>query len=359
MRVSDKMQQAQVLNNLNKNRTELSNLQNQASSLKKVTKPSDDPTGTSRILANRTDSSNMTQFDKNIFLGKSFLETTETVLSQMGDTIVRAKELALQAANDTNAGMPREMIASEVEQIYNSIVELSNRRFGERYIFAGHKTTEAPFTKDGKYMGDNGQIQIQNLEGQFMPINLVGSQVFLGEDLSYGGNVSREQNIPLTVEDLQKYKIDQIEAEFQKEEAQEHQLETRGPANVGSVQRISERDPVTNARGVNVFQTIMGLEAALRTNDKMGIQESLETLDQAMNQVNLARAEVGGRTNQLIATSESIQRGIVDNKAYNSQIEDADVFQVMTEINKSNQTLEATLSTSQKFMSQSLLDFLR
>lgn len=359
MRVSDKMQQTQVINNLNKNRSELSNLQNQASSLKKVTKPSDDPTGVSRILQNRTESQNMTQFDKNIFLGKSFLETTETALTQMGEVIVRAKELALQAANDTNSGMPREMIASEVEQLYNSIVELSNRRFGDRYIFAGHKTTEPPFTKEGQFKGDNGQIQIQNLEGQFMPINLVGSQVFLGEDLSYGGNVSREQNIPLTVEDLQKFKIDQIEAEFLKDEAQAHQIETRGPANVGSVQRVSERDPVTDARGVNVFQTIMGLEAALRTNDKLGIQDSLETLDQALNQVNLARAEVGGRTNQLLATSESIQRAIVDNKAYNSQIEDADVFQVMTEINKSNQTLEATLSTSQKFLSQSLLDFLR
>lgn len=359
MRISDKMQQNQVLNNLNKNRSELSNLQNQASSLKKITKPSDDPTGVARIMQNRTDSANMTQFERNIFLGKSFLETTETALAQMGDSIVRAKELALQAANDTNTGMPREMIASEVEQIYNSIVELSNRRFGDRFIFAGHKTTQPPFTKEGKYTGDNGQIQIQNLEGQFMPVNLVGSQVFLGEDLAYGGNVSREQNIPQTVEDLQKYKMDQIEAEFQQEEAQQHQLETRGPANVGSVQRVNERDPVANVRGVNVFQTIMGLEAALRTDDKLGIQQSLETLDEAMNQVNLARAEIGGRTNQLLATGESIQRGLIDNKTYNSQIEDADVFQVMTEINKSNQTLEATLSTSQKFMSQSLLDFLR
>lgn len=359
MRISDKMQQHQVLNGLNKNRTELSNLQNQASSLKRITKPSDDPIGVSRIMENRTDSNNMTQFDKNIFLGKSFLETTETTLAQMGDVIVRAKELALQAANDTNQGIPREMIASEVEQLYNSIVEMSNRRFGERFIFAGHKTTEAPFTKEGKYQGDNGQLQIQTLDGQFMPINLLGSQVFLGEDLSYGGNVSREQVIPKTVEELQKYKIDQIEAEFQKEEAQQNQLETRGPANVGSVQRVNELDPVSKARGVNIFQMVMGLEAALRTDDKLGIQESLDALDQAMNQVNLARSEVGGRINQLIATSESIQRSIVDNKAYNSQIEDADVFQVMTDINKSNQTLEATLSTSQKFMSQSLLDFLR
>lgn len=359
MRVSDKMQQAQVLNNLNKNRSELSTLQNQASTQKRITKPSDDPTGASRVLQNRTESQNLTQFDRNVVLGKAFLDTAEVALSQMSEVIIRAKELALQAASDTNSGIPREMMASEVEQMYNAVVEMSNRRFGDRYIFGGYKTTQAPFTKEGKYLGDDGQIQIQTLAGQYLPINLIGSQVFLGQDLSYGGNISREQVIPQTVEDLQKLKIDQIEAEFRKEEAEEHELETRGPANVGSVQRIGERDPVTNARGVDIFQTITGLEAALRTNDKVSIQESLDALDQALNQVNLARAEVGGRTNQLIATTDSIQRGIVDNKAYNSQVEDADAFQVMTEINKSNQTLEATLATSSKFLSQSLLDFLK
>lgn len=359
MRVSDKMQQSQVINNLNKNRTELSGLENQASSMKRITKPSDDPTGIAKVLQNRTENKNLTQFDKNIFIAKSFLETTETTLSQLGDVLVRAKELAVQAANDTNSGLPREMMASEVEQIYNSVVEMSNRRFGDRFIFAGYKTTDAPFTKEGEYKGDDGQIQVQNLTGQFMPINLVGSQVFLGEALAYGGNVGREENRPKTVEELQKYKRDQVEAEFQKETTKEDQLETRGPASVGQVQRLGEKDPVTNVRGTNIFSTVMGLEAALRTDDKTGIQEALDALDQALNQVNMARAEVGGRENQLSATSEGIQKTIIDNKAYNSQMEDADVFQVMTDLNKSNQTLNATLSTSNKFLTQSLLDFLK
>lgn len=363
MRITDKMQQSQVINNLNKNRSELSSLQNQASTMKRLTKPSDDPMGTARVLQNRTGDQNMTQFDKNIFFGKSFLDTTESVLSQMSDVIVRAKELAIQAASDTNQGLPREMVASEVEQIYNSIVEMSNRRFGDRYIFSGHQTTVAPFTKDGEYKGDDGQIQIQTVDGQFTPMNLVGSQVFLGEDLSYGGKVRENPKVPQTVEELQKFKMDQVEAEFHKDEAEYQQFDLRGPANVGSVQRTGERTQVSNNNGTNngtnIFKTVMGLEAALRTNDKTGIQNSLDDLDLAMNQINLARAEVGGRINQLNASAESNQRNIIDNKAYNSQVEDADVFKVMTEMNKSNQTLQDTIATSQKFMSQSLLDFLR
>jgi flagellar hook-associated protein 3 FlgL len=102
-----------------------------------------------------------------------------------------------------------------------------------------------------------------------------------------------------------------------------------------------------------------GLEIALKTNDKEGIQQALEPLDQALNQVSLARAEVGGRVNQLNATSEGIQKTLVENKIQNSQLEEADLFQVMTDLNKADASLKGSLETSHKLLSMSLLDFLR
>jgi len=359
MRVSDKMRQSQMLTNLNKNRSELTDLQNQAASQKKVTKPSDDPTGVAKIMHNKTEQKKLDQFERNIFYARTFLENTESTLSQLGEALVRAKELAVQAASDTNSGMPREMIGSEVEQIYNSVVELSNRKVGDRYLFAGFQTTQAPFDIRGQYTGDDGQIQVQNMSGTYTPINLVGSQVFLGYDLAFGGAVSREQYVPKTVEDLQKYKLKEIENDFQKQEYMQNTLEIRGPASLTENRDQSPVDPVSKMRGVNIFSAVKGLETSLKTNDKVGIQQSLDALDQAFNQINLARAEVGGRVNQLNATSEGIQRATIDNKTYNSQLEDADVFQVMSDLSRSNQTLQATLETSAKFSNQSLMDFLR
>ena len=110
---------------------------------------------------------------------------------------------------------------------------------------------------------------------------------------------------------------------------------------------------------MNIFNLMQGLEVALRTNDKYGIQDALEPLDQALTQINLARAEIGGRVNQLNASSDGNQKTIVDNKVNNSMVEDADLFQVMTDLNKSDTTLKATLETSSKLVNMSLLDFLR
>lgn len=359
MRISDKMNQNQFLNNIQKNRTELSGLQNQAATMKRINKPSDDPVGAAKALQNRTENKNLEQFDRNILFATSFLENSESTLSQVGEVIVRAKELAMQGASDTNGGLPRSMIAEEISQISRSIVEMSNRRFGDRYIFAGYNTTTQPFTPDGEYRGDNGQIQIQNHKGQFLPMNLTGAQVFLGEELGYDASIKKQWEVPTTIEELQNYKVAEAQKEVEYEMELAEEVATRGPADVGRVQRLGDSDPISGKTGVNIFSIMTTLEAALRTNDKFGIQSVLEPLDQALNQINLARAEIGGRLNQLSATSEGIQKNVVENKAQNSLIEDADLFKVMTDLNKADTALKATLETSNKVMNQSLLDFLQ
>lgn len=366
MRITDKMNSSQILSNIQKTRSELTELQNQATTQKRINKPSDDPTGVGLSMQNRTNIKNLEQYERNILFAKTFLENSELALTQVGDALIRAKELAVQAASDTNAGLPRRTIATEMKQIYNGIVEAGNRRFGERYVFGGFKTLEAPFDQQGNYFGDDGQIQIQNQQGTFMPMNLTGDQVFLGKDLSYRESINNEIDVPQSIEELQDYKLNQIEKENQQlQDDEENQIELRAPASVERANRIAAPGRadalVSDGRtsGVNVFNLIAALETALITNDKQGVQDSLEPLDQALNQVNLARAEIGGRINQMDANTDGIQKNKIDTKVQTSTIEDADLFQTMTDLNKADSTLKATLETSSRITNQSLLDFLR
>jgi flagellar hook-associated protein 3 FlgL len=128
---------------------------------------------------------------------------------------------------------------------------------------------------------------------------------------------------------------------------------------VGRVQGLGKKDPITGSEGVNIFSLIRGLDVAMKTNDKFAIQDALEPLDQALNQVNLVRAEIGGRVNQLNSTSDGIQKTLVDNKSLTSQIEDADLFQTMSDLAKTDTTLKGTLESSAKVLNNSLLDFLK
>jgi len=366
MRITDKMSQNQVLKNIQKNRSELAQLQNQAATGKKIATPSDDPSSATKILSNRTDLKTAEQLEKNIFSAKMFLDTTESTLAQMGEALIRAKELVIQAASDTVGESQRSMIGSEIGQIYNAVLEMSNRRQGERFLFGGFKTEAAPFNKEGEYRGDDGEIKIQNQQGNFIAMNLTGDRVFLGRGIGQDDYTRQPENRPLDVDQLQQYKISEDERELDNNQKLADRIEARGPASVGRVQGLGstnpvtgELDPVVDNDGVNIFSLISGLDAALKTNDKITIQGALEPLDQALDQINLVRAEIGGRVNQLNAAADAIQKSVVDTKSLNSQLEDADLFQTMSELSKSDTALKGTLETSSRVLSRSLLDFLR
>lgn len=360
MRVTDKMTQNQILNNIQKNRSELASLQNQAATGKKLTTPSEDPTGATKVLTNRTELKNLEQYEKNIFFAKNFLETTESTMAQLGESLIRAKELALQAASDTVGGPQREMIGSEIQQIRNSVLEMSNRRIGERYLFGGFKTQTPPFNKDGEYQGDDGEMKIQNQKGTFVAMNLTGNRVFSGRGIGQDGTYIRPpEGVPQDSSQLQDYKLAEVDREFLNKQEDDNYIETRGPASVGRVQGLGASDPVTGNNGVNIFSLLQSLDVALKTNDKAAIQDALEPLDQALNQVNLMRAEIGGRVNVLQTAAEGIHKQTVDNKALTSQMEDADLFQTMTDLSKADTTLRGTLETSQRVIGQNLLDFIK
>ena len=360
MRVTDKMTQNQVQKNIQKNRSELASLQNQAATGKKLATPSDDPVGATKVLSNRTELKNLEQYEKNVFFAKNFLETTESTLSQLGDSLIRAKELALQAASDTVGESQRVMIGSEIEQIASSVLEMSNRRVGERYLFGGFKTQTVPFNREGQYQGDDGEMKIQNQKGSFVSMNLTGGRVFLGRGIGQDGTyIKPSDDVPKDTQQLQDLKLAEADRDFLNRQEDLNYIETRGPASVGRVQSMSNKDPVTGNSGVNVFSLLRSLDVALKTNDKASIQDALEPLDQALNQVNLMRAEIGGRVNVLNYTTDGIHKSSVDNKSLTSQIEDADMFQTMSDLTKSDTTLKGTLETSNRVLGLNLLDFLK
>src|SRR6187402_262019 len=88
---------------LEKNRSEMSDLQTQAASQKRVNKPSDDPVGTTQLLSSRTDAKGIEQYLKNLDFAQSFLNFTDQSLDEITGALTRAKELTLAQANDASA----------------------------------------------------------------------------------------------------------------------------------------------------------------------------------------------------------------------------------------------------------------
>ncbi len=328
MRIADKMQYNQVQKNVGKNRTEMSELQNQAATQRRINKPSDDPLATTRVLASRTEEKTNTQFVKNINQAKSFLEFTDQALGELTELLIRAKELAISQSNDASSGPEsRKMTAKEVEQIYSQSVQIANRKMGERYIFSGFKTQTQPFNISGEYAGDDGDLKVQTQKDQFLAVNIPGSKVFNGKGLEAEGVVRPGQLTPQSIKDLNNVLNQEDESSRRIQEDQDSKILLRGPASTGTGgEKMGDVDPSNKETGVNIFSVIKGLEISLKTNDKDGIQGAMDLIDQSISQVVLGRSEVGSRVMAINGSMDSLQKAIVDNKIVASQLEDADVF---------------------------------
>ena len=367
MRVTDRMGFDQINRNLQKNRTDLGELQNQASTQKRVNKPSDDPVAAARVLSSRTEERGSGQFLKNIQQARSFLEFTDQSLNEFTEVLMRLKELAIQQANDAGSSADtRRAAAEEVEQTFNQAIQIGNRKLGERFIFGGFQTVSSPFDREGVYKGDTGDLKIHINKDAFVPMNLAGDRIFVGADLAKDGTSREGTATPKNLNELVEVQEGENEERIRREnEDHEHETVTlRAPAsNATRGERFVEAsaDPQQQASesGVNILKTIKNFEIALKTGDKEEVQSTIDLLDRSMSQIIRARSQVGARIQTLNHTEESLRKAITDNKIASSNLEDADLLQVVSDINKTDAAFKATLDTSARLVQRSLLDFLK
>ena len=359
------MQYEQVQTNLSRNRTELSELQGQAATQKRVTKPSDDPLAATRVLGHRSDVQGNDQFVKNANLAKSFLEISDQSLGELTELLMRAKELAISQANDASGNATtRRVTATEIGQLLSQVVQIGNRKLGDRFLFAGFKTNTAPFDIGGNYKGDDGEMLIQINKEAHVPMNIPGNRIFLGDGLSKDGSSKPNTIAPKTVQELKTQRREERERILKQKELEEGQpsLNVRGPASKVAPHEeeiaAEERKDISK-QGLNIFDVLKDLEVGLKADHKASIQDSLDRLDDVIQQVVLARAQIGGRVSTIDSTSNSLQRATIDVKIAASQLEDADTVSLVSDISKQQSTLQATLQTSGKLIQPSLLDFLK
>lgn len=360
MRVADKMNYGQSLKNINQSRSEMAASQNQLATMKRVTKPSDDPVAATRTLGARTELHAMDQFMRNIQGAQSFVQLTDQSLGEATDLMVRLKELAIQEANEASANeTTRKAVATEAKQIYEELLTIANRQFGDRYLFGGYKTKSKPVNEVGAYQGDEGELRVEIGKNTTLAMNIPASRVFFGSVLNSNRGDSKALD-PRVVEDLyDPARIDKP-AQVPKQFGEDENIQIRGPAAIDAAEAKQIADDGKKiVQGENVFNSLKTFIVGLETNETSVIQDSITRLDDSMNQIITARSQVGARARMLDNAMASLQKQTVDSKGMISELEDADVFKVASDITQHESALKATLDTSGHLVRLSLLDFLR
>jgi flagellar hook-associated protein 3 FlgL len=310
-----------------KTKGRVEDLQLKGSTLKRIGKPSDDPVGNVDLLTIRSQNIDAQQYLRNVSFAQTQLSATETVLEELTDILSKAKELAIGQASDIYGPEVRQGVAKEVHQLRMQALSLANKRIGNRYLFAGQKLLTKPFNEEGKYSGDHNKMHIEINKDVFIPINLTGHELFFDKESKPSSKLEQPAKDAL-------------------------EMQARDPAAI-------ETKATADAVHSSIFDELASLENALLTNNPDIIQNLLEQIDRSIDRVVTKRTEVGALSNNISNAENNIEKMKLHNEEYKTKVEDADVAELFSNLQKEQNILKASYKASATLMNQSLMDFLR
>ena len=178
MRITEAMLNRTIIDSINESKSYLGKIQQILSTGKRINKPSDDPLLISRALELKGKLRDIEQYLKNIHLASTYIDLAAQVIMEVGTLLNDVKIIALRESNATATADSRKASAVEVASLREQLLNLANTSFGGRYIFAGTRTRTVPFTEDGTYQGDEGEIKIQVGENHTIVVNVPGDKIF-------------------------------------------------------------------------------------------------------------------------------------------------------------------------------------
>lgn len=325
-RVTENSSQASISYALNRTKKKLEDLQIKGSTLKAISKPSDNPVSNIESLKLKSTKSDNQQYQKNIGRATLVLNTLEQTLEQVSDILSKGKEIAIAQSSDIYNPDVRKNVSHEVIQLKNQLIALANKRSDNRYIFSGHKTLTQPFDSTGKYQGDKGVIELEISKDFFVPTNIPGSKVFY---------VSSTNNSQL----------------------QSHPQPTPTPQDTPQNSRDLASVDLNN-RPDSMFTILDNLITGLENDDSDVIKGTLERFDSALSQTITMRTKVGSIANTLITSSGQLDKDNIDIDTRNSQLVDADIAELYSDLSRQKSILDTTYKASSNLMNKKLLDFL-
>ncbi|MBD2845834.1 flagellar hook-associated protein FlgL [Paenibacillus sp. IB182496] len=300
LRVTPGMMHMQLSRNINRNLSQMQQLQNQTSTGRKINNPSDDPVGITYSLRYRTEIAANEQYQENVDSALSWLDFNDTVLAQTGDVLARLKELTVQGSNGTNPDVSLDNISKEIRQLKDQLIEIANSEINGKYVFNGQMYSERPYNTS---------------DPAFDAASVVTDEAAI--NYAVGVNVSLKINIS-------------------------------GNEVFGAP-----------AEADNLFATIDRIVTALESGQYADVTAELGNIESRMDKTLIARAEIGAKVNRV----ELMQNRLADLKLnltdLQSKTEDADFEKLLIDSKINEAIYQASLSVGAKIITPSLLDFIR
>ena len=295
MRVTHRMMSDTTIRNIRSNLNKLETLQDHITSGKRLSRPSDDPAAVARALTYTSDIAAGESYLRTMDSSLSWMNATDSALSDAGDLLQRGRELAVQGANGgTMTPDDMKRIGAEVDNLLKQVVVTGNASLRGQRLFAGQDVDSDPFQATGTlpgytYSGDTGDMRREYDQNAYLTINTPGEATFAPA-------ITALMNL-------------------------------RDHLNAGDFTTISATD--------------------------------IAAIDGAMDTILSARADVGAKVNRVEAAQARQELLQVNLEDLRSKAEDTDFAEAVSKFAIQETVYNASLQVGSKAIQPSLLDYLR
>jgi len=178
MRVTDGMRYTDVQRNLARLQSENADASQKATTGLRIANPSDDPIGAAELARLQASLGNASAHRDTIKAVRGDAELAESTLAQATEIMTRAKEIAMQGANDSLSADDRKALATEAQNLKSGLLQLANTRGSKGYIFAGSQTDQKAFDVNGLFQGDDVEQTVDVGSSTPTPVSASGAKAF-------------------------------------------------------------------------------------------------------------------------------------------------------------------------------------
>jgi flagellar hook-associated protein 3 FlgL len=178
IRITQQSISASTMRGLQSNLSRMQALQAQLSSGRRISVPSDDPSGTASAMTFRSQQAADEQYLRNIDQVSARLGVTDNTLTALSDRLRGERDLLVQAGNGGLGADSRSALAAQASALKSEIVDLYNTTYLDRPVFGGTVAgAQAVDPTTGAYIGNDQPVQTRISRDATVRIDVKGTDV--------------------------------------------------------------------------------------------------------------------------------------------------------------------------------------
>jgi flagellar hook-associated protein 3 FlgL len=343
MRITSQMLSSNFLYDLNNNLNNMQTYQQQMASGSLISKPSDNPLGTSKVMKINSEMAENQQYRTTISDATNWINVTDSTLGEVNNVLQKVNELVVSAGNATYTTAQLQSVKDEINQNVSQLGQLMNTSYGGKYIFGGTcYSTEPMGTTTGTSAGNAADITAGTIPGNGnIGLNYVDSS---------GNPIPTDTSSQTTTQTNQ---IANINSPLEAEISQGVTIQYNVTAS--DVMNFTGSGGTTTDLGTLLNQITNDLDNS-NTSNLTGAD--LTNIQAAITNVSNVTTKVGALENRMSSAQTENQAENTSLTGVLSSTDDVDYAQASMDYSQAQSVYQASLQVSSDILQKSLIDYL-